>query len=145
MRDVDRLVEADYLLERRVGRSRLVKVNTSHPLTPPVTEMALYAYGPKAVIHKLLEGVQGIERAFIFGSWAARLMGIGGPNPNDVDVLLVGDVSMRRAAAIGLQATSILHRETNVQVVSLDAWDSAASAFLRNVKAGPLVELDVSR
>ena len=145
MRDVDRLIEADYLLERRVGRSRLVKVNTSHQLTRAVTELVLYAYGPQPVIHNLLDRVPGVDRAFIFGSWAARIQGVSGPNPNDVDVLVVGEVSMRRASDISLQATSRLHRETNVQVVSLDAWNSTSSAFLRNVKAGPLVEIDVSR
>jgi len=52
-----------------------------------VADVVRYSYGPLAVIPAILSPVPGIERAFIFGSWAARYEGIAGADPNDIDVL----------------------------------------------------------
>jgi len=37
----------------------------------------------------------------VYGSWAARHEGIAGPAPNDVDVLVIGDVPRRDLLAAG--------------------------------------------
>jgi hypothetical protein len=36
-----------------------------------------------------LEGVEGIEKAYLFGSWAARYAGEAGRAPADLDVLVI--------------------------------------------------------
>lgn len=141
MREVDRLVEAEYLLERRVGRSRLVRVNEDHRLTQSMQELLLYSYGPQVVIHRLLQGVAGISQAFIFGSWARRLGGDVGPDPQDVDVVIVGEMSMRTQSELGLQATELCGREVNIKTVSAKEWDSPTASFWRTVKAGELVPI----
>ena len=141
MREVDRLVEAEYLLERRVGRSRLVKVNRGHKLTKSVQELVLYSHGPQVVIHRLLEGVAGISEGYIFGSWARRLNGDVGPDPQDVDVVIVGEMSMRTQSDLGLQATELCGREVNIKTVSAKEWDSPTDSFWLTVKAGELVSL----
>jgi predicted nucleotidyltransferase len=43
------------------------------------------------VLPEALCAVEGIEKVFVYGSWAARYHGEPGPVPNDVDVLVVGD------------------------------------------------------
>jgi DNA-binding transcriptional ArsR family regulator len=141
MREADRLVEAEYLLERRVGRSRLVKVNEDHRLTKPTQTLLLYSYGPQVVIHRLLQGVAVITQAFIFGSWARRLNGDIGPDPKDVDVVIVGELSMRTQSELGLQATELCGREVNIKTVSAREWDSPTDSFWRTVKAGELVPI----
>lgn len=143
MREVDRLVEAEYLLERRVGRSRLVKVNEDHRLTNAVQKLVLYSYGPQVVIHRLLQGVAGISQAFIFGSWAKRLHGQAGPDPSDVDVVLVGALSMRKATAIASQARELCGREVNFMTVTSEEWSSPTGSFWRTVKEGTLVPIGI--
>lgn len=144
MREVDRLVAAEYLLERRVGRSRLVKVNSDHQLTKSVQNMLLYSYGPQVVIHRLLEGVAGISEAYIFGSWAKRLNGEIGPDPQDVDVVLIGEMSMRRQSEIESEASSLCGREVNIKTISPIQWSSPSGSFWRTVKEGELVSIGLS-
>lgn len=143
MREVDRLVEAEYLLERRVGRSRLVRVNEDHRLTQSMQELLLYSYGPQVVIHRLLQGVAGISQAFIFGSWAKRLNGDVGPDPSDVDVAVVGTLSMRELNEIGSRATELCGREVNLTTVTSEEWASPSGSFWRTVKEGVLVPLGI--
>lgn len=40
-----------------------------------------------------LEGVRGIEKAYLFGSWAARYAGEAGRPPADLDVLVIGSLN----------------------------------------------------
>ena len=143
MREVDRLVEAEYLLERRVGRSRLVKVNKDHRLTKPTQTLLLYSYGPQVVIHRLLRSVAGISQAFIFGSWAKRLNGEAGPDPSDVDVALVGTLSMREVTEIASQASELCGREVNFMTVSSEEWANPSGSFWRTVKEGTLVPIGI--
>lgn len=142
MRDVDRLVEAEYLLERRVGRSRLVHVNDDHRLTRSVKELVLYSYGPQVVIHRIIEGVTGISEVHIFGSWARRLNGLAGPDPKDVDVALVGKMSMRELTELSTEASIQIGREVNMQVVSEAEWRQPSTSFWKTVKEGDLVQIE---
>lgn len=143
MRDVDRLIEAEYLLDRRVGKSRLVRVNVEHPLTRPLSEIVLYAYGPQVVIHREIAGLKNVQRAFIFGSWAERIMGTPGHNPGDIDVLLIGDISMRQASDVSARASSIMGREVSVQVMGEQDWKNGEGSFLKTVKSRPLVAVEI--
>lgn len=143
MRDVDRLIEAEYLLGRRVGRSRLVRVNVEHPLTRPLGQLVLYAYGPQVVIHREIAGLKNVKQAFVFGSWAERIMGTPGHNPGDIDVLLIGDISMRQASDLSARASSIMGREVNVQVMGEQDWNNGEGSFLKTVKSRPLVAVEL--
>jgi len=144
MREVDRLVESDCLLERRVGRSRLVRVNTEHALYKPMSEVFIYAYGPQAVIHKMVQGLANLKEVYIYGSWAARIQGHPGPDPQDVDVLLIGEISMRQTAELSSQASLTLGRPVNQVLVSSKDWEEASSSFLKTVKSSPLLKIEVS-
>ena len=46
--------------------------------------------GPAEVLGDELGGLEGIEAAAIFGSWAARAAGEPGPSPIDIDLLVIG-------------------------------------------------------
>jgi predicted nucleotidyltransferase len=53
----------------------------------------MVTFGPEVVIGAEFAGISGIRAAYIFGSLAARYEGAAGPRPNDVDVLVVGEVN----------------------------------------------------
>lgn len=140
-REVDRLVAAGILRERREGRSRLVSVNPENPYVPPLTEILARSYGPVRVIADALVDVPGIVHALVFGSYAARYRGLPGGAPQDIDVLVVGDPpgrDLRRANGIIEDALS-----TPVQIttVTAEAWERADSGFLRDVRSKPIIPL----
>ena len=47
-------------------------------LTASLTELLLRSFGPRQMLTEELEGVEGIEEAYLFGSWAARYAGEAG-------------------------------------------------------------------
>jgi DNA-binding Lrp family transcriptional regulator len=145
LRDVDRLVNSGFLTERRVGRNRLVQVNTDHPLYEAMRTIVMFGYGPAAVLPVVLNEISGIEAAYIFGSWAARAAGEPGAEPNDIDVLVVGDVDQGAIYAASRDASYQLGREVNISVVSQARWDAATDGFIQTVKSRPLEALTLQR
>lgn len=145
MREVDRLVEAGFALDRRVGVTRLVRANANHPMFGAVRELVLYAYGPIAVLTPLLRKVEGIEKAYIYGSWASRVQGEPGADPGDIDVLLVSNLNSFNAYEIGKEASEVMKREVNVQNINKEAWDSAESGFVKTLKSRPIIELKLAK
>ncbi len=142
-REVSRLVEAGLLTETKVGRARTLARPDNELVTRPLTELLAVTFGPLPVLTELLGEVEGIEEAYIYGSWAARYAGEPGPTPVDVDVLVVGDVDADELDEIAEEAGRQLRREVNVRRVRPDRWQSPGDdPFLTHVKERPLVRLD---
>ena len=129
-------------MERRVGPTRLVRVNQIHPTFRNLQSLLIYGYGPKLVLEKHFANLAGTVEAYIYGSWAARYKGIAGPEPVDIDLLIVGDVDRVSAAKIGAIASEELGREVSVNNLSEESWNSAESAFVKTLRSRPLVQLE---
>ncbi|WP_298807060.1 hypothetical protein [uncultured Pseudokineococcus sp.] len=65
--DVEKLVEAGILRDRRVGRARLVSPG-DNPVNGPLAELVAVAYGPRALVEGALSGVAGLEEVLLVGS-----------------------------------------------------------------------------
>lgn len=85
-----RLQGAGFLSVRIVGRTKLLSADVTNPLVRPLTELVLMSFGPPLVISEEFAGLTGLERVFLYRSWAARFEGEQGPPPNDIDVLVLG-------------------------------------------------------
>lgn len=143
MRDIDRLVEAEYLIDERIGRARQIRVNTEHPLFTPLWQILMSGYGPVTILPSMLAPVKGIEDGYLFGSWAARYMGEPGASPDDIDVLVVGEVDYGELYEVARKATEVFGREVSIQAVSRDRWDRAADGFVKTIQSRPLITLDL--
>lgn len=108
---------------------------------PDLYGLLLKAFGPATVIAPALVEIAGVERASLFGSWAARYLGTPGEDPHDIDLMVVGDPSRAKVARAARSLTERLGREVNVTIVSPERWEDAADGFIRQVRGGPLVEL----
>ena len=144
-REVERLVASGFLTERRSGRNRYVTANVNHALFGPVRQIVEYAYGPRTVLPRLLATVDGIDEAFIYGSWAARMSGEEGPDPSDIDVLVVGSADRSDLYDAAAVAQLELGREVNIRSVSRARWAAAEDQFLQTVQQRPLVRLDLEK
>jgi predicted nucleotidyltransferase len=143
LRELDRMIPMGFLTERLSGRNRYVRVNAEHPLYRSVAEVVRYAYGPVALLPEILRSVDGVEEAYVYGSWAARLAGEIGSDPRDIDVILIGDPDRRAVFDASERATRQLGRETNIRAVSRSAWDAGDDLFVRTVKERPLAWLEL--
>ncbi|PVW04777.1 ArsR family transcriptional regulator [Microbacterium sp. Gd 4-13] len=143
-RELDRLVSSGFLSERRSGRNRYVQANVDHPLYRPVRQIVEYAYGPRLVLSRLLSLVDGIEEAYIYGSWAARMNGEEGADPADIDVLVVGRPDRADMFDAAAAAQREIGREVNIRSIRADRWKAADEPFLRSVRQRPLVQLELA-
>lgn len=77
------------LTSTRVGNVQFVRANRTSPAYAPLLELVERYFGVPVVIEEFRH-VDGIGELYIFGSWAERVQGIEGPEPNDIDVLAIG-------------------------------------------------------
>lgn len=143
-REVDRLEQAGLVATYRVGRQRLVRPNPDSPYYDDLLGLLMTAFGPASVVGPALADIDGVERAYLFGSWAARYTGEQGVAPDDIDVLIVGTPDRTEVYRAATALSNILHREVNPTIVSPERWDSLEEGFIRDVKNSPLIELDLT-
>ncbi|GHE49062.1 ArsR family transcriptional regulator [Streptosporangium violaceochromogenes] len=145
-REVDRLVAAGLVVERRFGNLRMIRAETDTVVARPLTELLALTYGPVAVLGEHLSEVAAVEEAYIYGSWAARYSGEPGRVPNDVDVLVVGAVDEDDLYDAARAAERRLGREVNMRRLSRDVWESSGGdPFLETVRSRPLVRLKIEK
>lgn len=143
-REVARLEQAGVLSSRRVGRTKLVQANKSAPFFNALRELVIITLGPKHVLEEELAGLEGVERAAVFGSWAARMAGEPGSSPVDIDLLVIGRPNRDDLYDAAARAQRRLGREVNPVVVAPDRWESTGDGFLAELKSRPLVYLDLA-
>ncbi|MGH3264361.1 MAG: nucleotidyltransferase domain-containing protein [Trebonia sp.] len=137
-REITRAEQAGVASSRRLGNLRLVTAADS-PLTAPLTELLLRSFGPRQVLAAELDGVGGIEKAYLFGSWAARYAGEAGRPPADLDVLVIGTPDRDELDDAAQRAGRRLAREVNVTVRSSAWWRGGTDGFHTDVTRRPLV------
>ena len=142
-REIARLERSGIVRTRFLGRSRLVQPDPTSPIAEELAALVRKIYGPPAVIAELLNGVDGVEAAFIFGSWADRFLGVPGPPPADIDVLVLGHPSRDDVFAAAEAAGQRLGIEVQIVARELGAWTDDADGFLAGVRSGPLVPLEI--
>ncbi|MDR1077993.1 MAG: winged helix-turn-helix domain-containing protein [Propionibacteriaceae bacterium] len=137
-REVRRLLESGILTERVIGRSRLIRANESSPLVPPLTDILQMTAGPAVLLRRELAGIDGIECAFIFGTFAARTLHVAGAAPNDIDVMVVGTPDSEAVYDACTLVEDQVRRPVNPTVLTHDEA-LADSAFLTSVRTNPIV------
>lgn len=138
-REIDRLMKAALVTVESIGRSKVIKANEDSPYFPELRSLAMKLLGPAVILGERLEDLEGVEEAYIFGSWARRYEGELGPPPADIDVLIVGDADPDDAEDVCNGLQEVFDVEVNSVVVSGSDWKAARSGFLQQVKKGPLV------
>ena len=141
-REVERLVQAGLLEDRRQGRMHFVRPNPANPYYPELSGLLLKALGPRAVLADQLEAVAGIDKAYLFGSWARRYEGEPGAPPGDIDVVVIGEPDIDEVYEACRQAGAMLGQEVNPVILTAVEWGSRRSGFVRDVRSGPLVTVE---
>ena len=139
-REVARLLDAGILVERQVGRTRLLSANPDSALVPPLREILQIVTGPVIMLTHELAEVEGIESAFLYGSFAARLRGVDGPPPNDIDLMVIGSPDADHVYEVCDRVEESVHRPVNATILTR-AELSVDSGFLDQVRANPTVPI----
>lgn len=135
-REVAHLRDAGLLLERRDGNRLYFFANMENPIFPELRGIVLKTTGLRRQLEKALQGLDGIRMAFVYGSFAT---GKAGPE-SDVDLLLIGNIGLRKIAPRLKQITETMEREVNPHVLSEESYRKKlveGDAYITHVTKGP--------
>lgn len=99
--------------------------------------MLLKTCGPEKLLRDALADVEGIDEAWIYGSWADPAEAA----PTDIDVLVVGDPDMGELYDEVAAVEEKVGRPVNVAVRSADEWSGAEGGFEQSVRSKPRIVL----
>ncbi len=110
------------------------------PIAAEVRSLVQKTIGIEATIRRALASVEGIEQAFLFGSYAR-----GNDRPtSDVDLFVVGSVDQERLTERLADVERSLGRDVNVvtyEPAEFDRLRAERDRFVENVLAAPRVVL----
>ncbi len=145
-REIERAEAAGIVTSRRVGNVRLVRADTDSPYYRGLADVLVKAFGPPQVLAEVLENVDGIEAAHIFGSWAARWTGEGADRPvADIDVLVLGAPDRDRLYAALSVAEKRLGRPVQDAIRPADWIAEGTGSFHATVVSRPLVPINLGQ
>jgi predicted nucleotidyltransferase len=135
-RELARLVDADLLISRRDGNRLYFRSNHTHPLFPELRGLVVKTSGVAAAIRQALQGVDGVELAFLFGSTAT---GTDTPS-SDIDLLAIGSAGLRGITPALRPLADTLGREINPHCLTpAEWWDklNRGDAFVSRLNVEP--------
>lgn len=132
--DVERLIGADLILDRRVGRTRLLRANRSTRAAQALSQLLLVTFGPEHVVRDEFAQIPAVSAVYIYGSWARRYNGEFGPEPGDVDVMVVGTPDRDMVFDAADRASERIGFPVNAVVRSESAWSQADDALVVTAK-----------
>lgn len=135
-RELNRLVQAGLLTERRIGRSRVVAAHTSSPYYEELSSLVLKAFGPAEALGEELPRIAGVDKVVVFGSWAARYCGETGPVPNDIDVLVVGTPDRTDVYRAARSLTDRLALDVHTVIVRPEDWELGEERLFKEIRGG---------
>ena len=138
--EADRLVSLGVLNERRSGNRRYLSANIRHNLYDPLRQLLERTVGIAPILCKALADDARIERAVVYGSYAA-----GEARPeSDIDLLIVGSVTLQEVLQITSPLQDRFNLEINPVVMTEEEFRTRRSEqehFICSVLASPTVPL----
>ncbi|NBB81116.1 MAG: toxin-antitoxin system toxin subunit [Verrucomicrobia bacterium] len=134
-REVANLRDAELILEERDGNRLYFKANTANPIFPELQGIALKTTGLRQQLAEALHGLDGVDLAFVYGSYAAGKAG----SESDIDLFVIGSVGLRKLSPRLRPIADTMNREINPSVMSAASYTEklkSGDAYIRNVTSG---------
>lgn len=135
-REVLSLVRAGIVDRRVESRRAYYRANTSCPIFPELRGIVLKTVGLVDVLRDVMARLRGVELAFVYGSMA----GGEATGQSDVDLMILGDITLREVVGHLQAAQETVAREVNPTVYSVAEFRQKVADrhhFLTRVLQGP--------
>jgi predicted nucleotidyltransferase len=96
------------------GNRVYYRANTTHPLYPDIRNLVLKTSGLADVVKDAIGNEKDIRIAFVFGSLARQQEKAN----SDVDLMVVGDIGLRKLTGLLMDVSGKICREINPHVFS---------------------------
>lgn len=90
-RELARLEESGLIRLEQIGTAKVAMPVEDLPFAAALRKLLAYVGGIVPALMAEYGDRAEIKEVFIFGSWADRVNGIAGPQPNDIDIAIVSD------------------------------------------------------
>jgi predicted nucleotidyltransferase len=137
---LNNLVEDKILLDDRRGNMRFFRLNKNHPLYEEIKSIVSKTIGLEAEIKKLVESLNGVEYAFIFGSIAKGVENIN----SDIDLMLIGNIDQNVLITMISSVEKKISREINYHIYSSQEITKKLKEkdeFIFNIFSSPIIKL----
>jgi predicted nucleotidyltransferase len=122
-RELQALSKAGILFSQRMGNQVVYLENPQCPVLIELKALILKTWGSAAVLREAIDKLpqEKVRLAAVFGSVASGELKEG----SDIDLLVLGDISLPELVEGLQEAQVILGREINPKVYSVEEWQSA--------------------
>ena len=140
LKELNRLTERALLVSRKSGNRIYYRANEKHPCHPEITGLVLKIGGWMNRLREVMGSEPKIHQALIFGSCARSEL----KNDSDIDLLIVGDISMRNLVQLLRPITAELNRELNPKLYQTSEWealDKQTDNFVSRILSQPTIQI----
>ena len=137
-RELDNLEQAGVVLSEEEAGRRLFRMNPDYPLADELRSMFLKTVGAGDQIREALMHREGIQAAFIFGSYAEG----DADAYSDIDVMIVGKANVADVSSAASVLEVELGRPVNIMIYTLQEWNAkldAGDPFTSNLLQQPKI------
>ena len=107
--EINKLQRLDIVTRIKDGNRVYYKANTDHPLYPDIRNLVIKTNGLADLLKEALTSETQIKIAFVFGSVARQEE----KAISDVDLLVIGDIGLRKLTGLLMDVSGKLGREIN--------------------------------
>jgi predicted nucleotidyltransferase len=107
--EIKKLLRLDIITRIKDGNRSYYKANTDHRLYPDIRNLVLKTNGLADLLKTALSADAKIKIAFVFGSFARKEE----KAVSDVDLMVVGDIGLRKLTGLLMDVSEKLGREIN--------------------------------
>ena len=141
MRELHALRDAEILRSRQIGRQVVYRLNPDCPIYEEIRSILRKTVGICGVLRSALASLAGrIEQAYVYGSHAR-----GEERPDsDIDLMVVGDVTLRELSSPLREAGRTLHRVVSPTLYTPASYAlelGIADSFVGRVHNGSRLDL----
>ncbi|MFQ5895202.1 MAG: nucleotidyltransferase domain-containing protein [Nitrospinota bacterium] len=139
-RELSHLEEACILSSRWVGNQKHYRLREDCPILEDLGNIFLKTSGAGAELRRALEGLSGVELAFVYGSYASGKAQAA----SDLDLMIVGNASDRDLAPAVARVERRLKREINYTLYSREEAEKRIGTigdFVHEAFSGPRILL----
>jgi len=139
VRELRNLESIGLLTGERVGNLKYYTANPRFPLYDELKGIVAKTVGVVGTLQRFIDGVAGIERAFLYGSYVKGKDSI----TSDIDLILIGQPDVREVNRRLGRIEEELHREVNYLAYQLQEFQRKRrqDPFLKEVLTGPILWL----
>jgi len=122
------------------GKERYFSLAKNYPLLDNYRQIFLKTFGLEQKLKHIIDGIQGVEEAYIYGSYASNKM----DSSSDIDMLLVGSHSTMELQKIINRLQKETGREFNIINLNKKEFEKMKKdkdQFISNIFKGTIIKL----